>query len=158
MLTAFYVEERDTLIGIVNKITKDYDDAEDIVQEAFTRALKYWDTFKGDGSKLFPWFYGILTNVRKDYMADKRRLGMVKDNLKDDDEFEIEDSGMTHKITREFREEIKKQSPEHADVLFLYFEKSYKPEEIAQIVEMNWEAVRKVIARFKIKMKEKYDT
>src|SRR5262245_13440321 len=49
-------------------------DAEDAVQETFTRAWQYRESFKGDAS-LRAWLYRIATNTSLDVIARDRRRG-----------------------------------------------------------------------------------
>ena len=47
--------------------------SEDLVQEAFMRALKYRKTFRGD-SDFLPWLYRLARNVCNDYFHQNQRF------------------------------------------------------------------------------------
>ena len=53
-------------------LTHDRHAAEDAVQEACLRALKYFDSFRGDAVK--PWFLSIVRRSALDWIASHRRL------------------------------------------------------------------------------------
>jgi RNA polymerase sigma-70 factor, ECF subfamily len=48
-------------------------DAEEITQEAFCRALKAWDSFRGECS-FFTWIYRITLNVSNRYLGRRRKM------------------------------------------------------------------------------------
>ena len=50
-------------------------DAEDIVQEAFLRALRSFDSFRGDDIK--PWLLAIVRNTAYRWLAKRQRAGNV---------------------------------------------------------------------------------
>lgn len=50
-------------------------DAEDIVQEAFLRALRSFDGFRGDDVR--PWLLAIVRNAAYRWLADRQRAGNI---------------------------------------------------------------------------------
>lgn len=60
------------LFGIALKKTKNYQDAEDLVQETFVKAFKAWHQFE-QGTNLQAWLTTILENTRKNLVAKKIR-------------------------------------------------------------------------------------
>jgi len=50
--------------------------SEDLVQEAFMRALKYRDSFRGD-SDFLPWLYRLARNVCYDYFSKSRQMPLA---------------------------------------------------------------------------------
>lgn len=56
-------------------LTRSRADAEDIVQEAFLRALRSFDGFRGDDIK--PWLLAIVRNTAYRWLANRRRQGNV---------------------------------------------------------------------------------
>ena len=51
----------DAAYNLARWLTRDERDAEDVVQEAYLRALKYFDTFKGGDAR--PWLLKIVRNT-----------------------------------------------------------------------------------------------
>lgn len=53
---------RDRVVNLAFQFLRDRDDAEDVAQEAFTRAFTSIQTFRGE-SQLFTWLYRITVNL-----------------------------------------------------------------------------------------------
>ncbi len=68
-LVARYVRRA---IGVAREYTLDLDEAEDVAQEAFTRAVRSLDRFD-DRQRFAPWFFTILRNVGRNARRDVRR-------------------------------------------------------------------------------------
>jgi RNA polymerase sigma-70 factor, ECF subfamily len=56
-------------------LTRSRPDADDIVQEAYLRALRAFDGFRGDDIK--PWLLAIVRNAAYRWLANRRRAGNV---------------------------------------------------------------------------------
>jgi RNA polymerase sigma-70 factor (ECF subfamily) len=54
-------------------LLRDAQQAEDAVQEAYLRALRFFDDMRGDDAK--PWLMAIVRNTCYDCMRERRRLG-----------------------------------------------------------------------------------
>lgn len=52
----------DSLYRTALRMTKNEGDAEDLVQEAFLKAFRFWDRFK-EGSNCRAWLFKIMTNI-----------------------------------------------------------------------------------------------
>src|SRR5690242_3486703 len=70
-------------------LTRNGTDAEDVVQEACARALRYVAGFHGENGR--SWFLAIVRNAAYDWMTRNRRPEMVDDEALD----ELPDSGET---------------------------------------------------------------
>ena len=70
---------QDRLVFSVYKFLKDYELAQDIAQEAFIKAYKSIDKFRGD-SQFYTWIYRIAINTATNVLATKARASEVYDN------------------------------------------------------------------------------
>lgn len=70
---------QDRLVYSVYKFSKDYELAQDITQEAFIKAYKNIDKFRGD-SQFYTWIYRIAINTAKNVLSSKARASEVYDN------------------------------------------------------------------------------
>ena len=70
---------QDRLVFSVYKFLKDYELAQDISQEAFIKAYKSIDKFRGD-SQFYTWIYRIAINTAKNVLSTKARASEVYDN------------------------------------------------------------------------------
>lgn len=136
------------------RLTKE--EAEDVVQEAYYRALKYAPSFEM-GTSFTRWFNTILANARRDLLIEKYREGMHEDV--DDHVDVLADLGVDFEAgsIREFLEgEIKNvANPSHSQVLRLYFVFHYPLCDIVEITEESYANARQIIQRFKVVLKER---
>ncbi len=66
------LSEEDKLFHLILKMTMDFEDAKDILQETFLLALKYLDRFKEE-SQFSTWIYRIAVNKTLNYFKMKKR-------------------------------------------------------------------------------------
>ena len=66
------VKYQDRLVYSVYKFCKDYELSQDIAQEAFVKAYRSIDKFRGDSS-FYTWIYRIAINTAKNYFSNKSR-------------------------------------------------------------------------------------
>jgi RNA polymerase sigma factor (sigma-70 family) len=156
MIEKFFRDEYNTLVKRVKARRMQEADAEDVVQEAFARAIKYKDSFDPEQQELGAWFNTILNNVFKSYRhanftGDFSFTEEVMEEVDDADK-NWSDVNLLNKV----KEEIGKRSNEHSCVLHLNLIKGYKRKEVAQILDEKEENIKKIVYRFKKEMREKY--
>ena len=66
------VKYQDRLVYSVYKFCNDFELAQDIAQEAFAKAFRNIDKFRGDSS-FYTWIYRIAINTAKNYFSNKSR-------------------------------------------------------------------------------------
>ena len=69
----------DNLYSAALRLTRNSNDAEDLVQETYLRAFKFWKTFKKDTS-VKAWLYKIQTNVFLTSYKKKKRQREILQN------------------------------------------------------------------------------
>jgi RNA polymerase sigma-70 factor (ECF subfamily) len=80
------------VMGLVRRFVKDQTEAEDVAQEAFIKAFKAINSFRGD-SAFYTWLYRIAVNTAKNTLdARKRRPGS------DIDIDDVEDFGFSDNL------------------------------------------------------------
>lgn len=123
-----------------------YQNAEDIVQEAFARALKYLPTF--DGKKPFEnWFSRILQNSFREFRVAERNYGMNMTNEDADVPCPIclENKRLVHDV----KEYIKKEMPkDEQEILILYYIRGYGFQDIVRITDEKYRRVNYVVYKF----------
>ena len=65
----------DAAYNLARWLTRNDHDAEDVVQEAFMRALRYFDTMKGPDAR--PWLLGIVRNTCYTWLEKNRPADLV---------------------------------------------------------------------------------
>jgi RNA polymerase sigma-70 factor (ECF subfamily) len=68
-LVALY-EQR--IFNVVYRMVGDYDEAADLTQDAFVRAYRAFENFRGDAQP-YTWLYRIAVNLVRDHAAKKKR-------------------------------------------------------------------------------------
>ena len=129
-------------------------DVEDLLQEAFYRALYYSDSYNEKLVPLETWFGGIIENCLKDLYREKRDGASMHDKLTPESAI-IQpryEEGLEKVITRE----IEKKSTESRNILYFYYLCGYKLVDIQKTLGLASSTVFNVVDRFKGYLKETY--
>lgn len=124
--------------------------AEDILQEAYTRAFQYWNSY--DPTKPFDaWINSIVLNAMRDFFKTEVQYGMVRE----EDEW-IYDYKMPEAFRRiEIKELVRLIDDEEeniAKILRLYLIEGYTSQEIDAVVPETRVNIRKIVQRFRDKL------
>lgn len=128
--------------------------AEDVVQEAFTRALKYHRSFNNN-LPFDVWFSRILENSLRTHTKERKAQGMVYGNKIDNLATHTPNSFL-RRFLSEIKEDIDNLSDRRKEVMNLSFFMEYTPTDISKIVNMSVGAVRIMIHRFREELRFKY--
>ena len=130
--------------------------AEDVIQEAFCRALKYIDTFDARYSELGTWFSKIARRAQYDFLRNETLQGLVREEQpKEEPMVDLPALGIS--TLKELEDHIEARKDNHRDILHLAYIKGYRPREIVEIVDDNLANVYTVLKRFKEEMMELYN-
>lgn len=156
LLEQYYRNNYRTLIKKLQRSARSRHNAEDIVQDAFTRAFQYWKSFNVSEEKsLEKWFNGILRNSFNQYRIKNILHGMFVE-LNEGMLFFHKPSAYFNLIIKEIEGLINKKKSEEIFILRLFFLLQYKPADIAKVSPKSNEAIRQVIYRFRQELKEVY--
>lgn len=151
ILEDYYKANFDKLVNRQSRRAGTPWNAEDVVQEAFTKALKHIDKYNVD-VPFEGWFVTILNNTMRDYKRDERNYGMgleINEDLHiDESEADKERVDMSSRLLDQmsmFRRPAK-------DVLYLHYVKQYKPGEIEAVLGVKPATSVKIVQRFKKQM------
>jgi RNA polymerase sigma factor (sigma-70 family) len=151
----YYKEHRRRLVQVVNKRAGGVENAEDVVQIAFERALKYKNSFNPNHSDFEGWLVSILNNSLRAYKADERLMGMSVEYKEELDE-RIEATELEGNLAKVILKEIEAKPFPMRQALYLYFIKQYAPREIVQVLDMTNGYIRFSVHEFKKELREKY--
>lgn len=112
----------------------DIDDAEDAVQETFLKYLTKAPDFSGEEHRK-AWLIRVSTNISKNMLMFRRKRETVSIN-------DVESIGINENNYETF-ELIMSMPAKHRIVMTLYYVEGYKGNEIAEIIGISEEAVRK---------------
>lgn len=124
---------------------------EDIVQEAYARALLYSHTF--NVAKHFDsWFSRILNNAFNDYKNAER--GIASEEFDEELVEGCQENGYYNILREQLLKGIERYEDEHKVVLELYFLHDLPPKHIRKLVDMRYKTIEQLIYRFKKELRE----
>jgi RNA polymerase sigma-70 factor, ECF subfamily len=148
----------DALYRTALRMTKNENDAEDLVQEAFTKAYRFWDKFE-PGSNCRAWLFKIMTNIFINEYRSKSRAPVAVNVDDIDDNFLYgqlaqtgrEDNPEQHLFAKVFDADVKKAIEELPDdfrlVVILSFLEGFSYQEIAEIADLQLGTVKSRLHR-----------
>jgi RNA polymerase sigma-70 factor (ECF subfamily) len=154
------------VFNLAFRLSNNYDDAQDIAQEAFIRVFNSIHNFRGDAN-FTTWMHRIVTNV----FLDERKKQRVREHGSLDEYLELEDSSVARQIEdpspgpedaveqRERHEVVAQavlQLPENQRVMIaLYHFQGRSYEEIAATMQLPIGTVKSRLNRARLALKEK---
>lgn len=145
VIEEYYKKERNNLIKRIKNRAGSIDNAEDVVQEAFCRALQYFDAYNSKGD-FGGWFNSILENALKQFKNEEKMGGATLHIEEVEEDFHDE-------IVDHYLPAMKNLKPHHQKIVTLYFKKGYTMPEIANATNTNIRSVEKFLERFKEKIR-----
>lgn len=149
-----YLTHKDRLIKRTSfRIGGNFHGAEDIVQTAYERALRYRKSF--DGGIFDKWFNTILNNCLREYQNTER--GYVQPDEEDEELAEsMSCPSYPQHVMREVFELINTKSEAQMEVLNLFFKQEYTAIDISRISSIPYGTAHQIIQRFRNELKELY--
>ena len=129
-------------------------DAEDVVQDAYTRALMYIDN--PERIQVFNrWFISILKNALEDHLRHYKRG--QPESLPEEEELTPTLCGKERGVfLKEIKKKLKEFDQPTQEVLTLYFLFGYSPRNISKIVELNYKRIQNIIGIYKAGIRKEY--
>lgn len=127
-------------------------DAEDVVQEAYARALKYYASFNGEDFNR--WFSTIINNTLREYKNIEK--GVAADSFEEEESEGTPCSYYSDRLMDEVYELIDTKSVIQIEVLTLHFKQGYSPKDISYITDVSYSAARQITLRFRNELKDLY--
>lgn len=147
------------MFNISMRITGDYDEAQDVLQDAFVNAFKHLGSFKGE-STFGAWLKRIVVNTGIQHMK-RKRLDLVpladKHNRKADDAGDVTatlDIDPQNYQVEKVRRAVQKLPDGYRVVLTLYLFEGYDHGEIADILGVTESTSKSQLNRAKAKLKQ----
>jgi len=126
-------------------------DAEDILHDAYERALKYAPSFNGDD--FGAWFNTIVNNALRDHMNASKGYFVSIDDI---DEEAIPCPHYTDRVLEEVYEIIKSKPTVQREVLTLHIKQDYAAIDVSRITDYSYTNCRQIIHQFRKEMKQRY--
>lgn len=125
----------DQALGVAYGYLQQSQDAEDLVQDAFIRALQRLDRLE-PGSPFGPWFYRLLVNAalnRRKYLA-RRRTGDLPPNMEAPDSPQLDSERA--RLRRQLAEALDALPADLKTVVILHDLEGFTHPEIASVLEI----------------------
>lgn len=136
------------------RITGREDDAEDVVQEAFTSAFSNLDSYRGEAS-FGAWLKRIVVNKAINVLKRRKHEALPEDDQWDVPEDIGEDETEYHGLTVERVKKAIHHLPDgYRAVLSLYLLEGYDHQEIGEILNISESTSKSQLNRAKSKLKE----
>lgn len=124
---SFYIQYRENIFKVCALMLKDYQHAEDAMQETFYKALCRFDRFKRESSAL-TWLTRIAINVCKDKLKKKSSLETPGEDV----DILIYEEEIDSKLS--VTDAVRALPLELREVVILYYYQEFTHKEIADIV------------------------
>jgi RNA polymerase sigma factor (sigma-70 family) len=147
-----YEENYDLLVKRMARRLDSVEDGEDVVQEAFTRAIQYYKSWAGN--RFENWFNVILSNTYKRFISEKKMGGLSKpleDSLEEIEPIIV--NYLDSIASSELEALINKKGGRDRDILMLNIFYGYSWAEIAAILCISKKAIDGVVYRFNLELK-----
>lgn len=143
-IEAYYRENYKERLKFARKRVGNYNLAlaEEALQEAFTKALKYFKTYD-ENEDFEAWFGKILVNCINDVKRIEGDRGVSRVETPEHDYI------TTVNFTKEVVDLFSHESPRNQEILNMYFFYGYKSREVAEFMHMSHDVVRDVIRTFR---------
>ena len=141
------------MFNVSVRITNNYVEAEDILQEAFVRAFKKLHTFKGD-STFGAWLKRIVVNTAINHLRKKRAELVPLDDQRHDIGEEEQRGYESKWDMQEIRQAISSLPEGYRVVFSLYLIEGYDHAEIGTILEISEATSKSQYSRAKKKLRE----
>ena len=140
------LQHLDAIFRMAMQLTRHPDEASDLVQETFLKALRFSERFEEQGGGIRPWLFKILHNVFYSHLAKTKRQGVLVDEMPglateepgpDEPEpaWNLASLDWEH-VDGRIKEAIAKLKPEYRSVLLLWGVEGLKYREIANIQDV----------------------
>jgi RNA polymerase sigma-70 factor (ECF subfamily) len=151
--------------NLAYRLSGNYDDASDVVVEAFVRAFQGLHTFRGDAN-FGTWLHRVVVNT----FLDMRKRSRGRQHLSLEEQIELDGDTLTRQIEdtapgpqelveQEEREEVLQRaiaqlSPERRILIVLYHFENLSYEQIAQMLKLPVGTVKSRLNRARLALRE----
>lgn len=154
LITQHYIENKDKMVERFRKLAG-ANDAEDIIQEAFYRALRYKESFNPERHSVGRWVGRIAINCYYNILRERRGLP----SLQPYEEFELlhdppPKSSKEDAVDEVVQKMLDKRSGDALEVCELRFLLGYHPREIAMITNKNKHTIEGYLKQFRADTRE----
>lgn len=153
LLEEHFKEHKDTMVKQANRKVGEFW-GDDVVQEAYTRCLKYVDALPEDGKVLNSYVYKVMRNVIKDYMSDSISSVEVEEDMLESGE--MVDEWVAKGIIKAIKKDILSLHSPRKEIVYCALIQGDSYMLISQINKVSIKAVENAVFYFRKYLEEKY--
>lgn len=154
-LDRLVVEHLPAALGFATRLAGDPDRAEEIVQEALVRVLRFWPSFRGEAA-FRTWFFRIVINVFRDRLRKSDAEVPIDENPlepADAPGAEPPAAAMAAELERLVAEEVARLPPRQREVLVLMVYEGLSTREVAGVVGISEANVHSTLSAARSRLK-----
>ncbi len=140
------------MFNVSYRIVNRFEDAEDVMQEAFIKAFKNLERFRGQ-STFGAWLKRIVINESLNWLRKKNREDWRDLPVEKEEEEEFEDYDFTGLKAQKVLEAMNLLNERYRLVLNLHYIEGFDYEEIQEITGISYGNLRTLVSRAKSKLK-----
>ena len=149
-----YRKNFDNLVRLYAYRLHSVENAEEAIQNAYVRALSYWEAYNVSGS-MDRWMSRIIQRAVFDAARDWTNDAIVE--FEPDEQHGFNDNGYYIIFNKRIFGMIAEESDSQIrEILWLYFKHGFSAYDIAEITNQKRRTIEQYIYRFRGKIKEKY--
>ena len=139
-------------------IVKDYQEAYDVTQEVFIKAMRE-TRFFNEGFKMKAWLFRVTTNLCFNIVRDRKRRGAILETIQRPKSTRADqaDVVMTDEHQQHILEGMDKLTKNHREILMLRYYQDLSYAEIAGVLDIKLGTVMSRLSRAKRKLMEVID-
>lgn len=150
LIEKHYREHRDNIVSRLGSYIGSKPNAEDIVQEAYTKALTYWNSYDTKNG-VDNWIHTIINNCMKDFIRDEIQQGMAGDPIPP--ETMLKPEAISAIELAEIVGAIENEPDNIERILKLHLIEGYSAAEIEKVVPESRDNIWKIVQRFREKIR-----
>lgn len=144
----WYERYGDAIFKYILVMIQDYQQAEDLTQETFLKAYRFYDTFNHKSSRK-TWLFSVARNTTIDYIRRRKPLRLIKELLisRKDEASLPEELVIIKEDVQDLYQVLGKMKPKHKEVIILRKIKGFTIRETAEILDWSEGKVRTTLFR-----------
>ncbi|GAE35000.1 RNA polymerase sigma factor [Halalkalibacter akibai] len=148
VITEWYSQYSQSIYSYILLMTREQQLAEDLTQETFIKAYRYYDSFKGDSSSK-TWLFTIARNTTVDYVRARKPVNYLKEllSLKKEKGPLPDEVVQIKETSRELYDALSQLKKSYRDVIILRKLKEFSTKETAMILNCSESKVKSTLSR-----------
>jgi RNA polymerase sigma-70 factor (ECF subfamily) len=149
-----FLPHLDAAYNLAHVLMRNADDAEDVVQEAYLRALRAFSSFRGEASR--PWLLAIVRNTSFNWMRKNRLSGHTEyqEELQVSGDADPEAQSISCQRTRALEQCVEQLPADFRETIILREMEELSYREIASITGVPSGTVMSRLARARVRLAE----